>query len=242
MQLVRDSALCRTLLFCVVGFRAHVEAFRRPFRDPLPTAECARPRLRPWDGVHVAQVVKQYTGGRTTGVIRRIAQGTPVVVQTLRDQAQGGRQINAVCIGRLSATFRSRLAPLVRRRLALVQQQAALPASAACVALRVFLLALRINIGPLKNSDGSRFANCHAYSSGGGGLLEPGWWIFLTGTSSTARCGATGSPPRYLRNTTYGFVLPYLGLAAQILPGAGGEQVQTSLFCNLCGTPCEITS
>jgi len=126
MQQVRACALCRPLLFCVDGFRGYIKAIRRPFREPLPTGKCGRPKLRPWDGIYIAQVVKRYTGRRVTSVVHRIVQGTPEIVQTLIDRTQGGKQINTAYIERLNATFRARLAPLVRRGRALVQQQATL--------------------------------------------------------------------------------------------------------------------
>ena len=122
MQHVRACALCRPLLFCVDGLRAYVGAIQRTFREPLRTGQPGRPRLRPWDGIYIAQVIKQYQGRRVTGVIHRICQGTTAQVQALIQASQGHGGINTAYIERLNATFRARLAPLVRRSRALVRQ------------------------------------------------------------------------------------------------------------------------
>jgi transposase-like protein len=76
MQTVRACALCRPLLFCVDGFRAYLGAIHTVFREPVPTRLIGRPQLRPWDGIYIAQVVKQYAQGHVSGVVRRIIQGT----------------------------------------------------------------------------------------------------------------------------------------------------------------------
>ena len=59
IQNVRAAALYRPLLFCVDGFSAYVEAIRAVFREPIRTGQPGRPRLRPWDDISIAQVVKQ---------------------------------------------------------------------------------------------------------------------------------------------------------------------------------------
>jgi hypothetical protein len=53
---------------------------------------------------------------------RRIIDGTPARVETLRRQSQGDGVINTAYIERLNATFRERLAPLARRCRALARQ------------------------------------------------------------------------------------------------------------------------
>jgi len=53
---------------------------------------------------------------------RRIVDGTPARVETLRRRSQGGEGvINTAYIERLNATFRERLAPLARRCRALAR-------------------------------------------------------------------------------------------------------------------------
>jgi len=119
---VRACALCRPLLFCVDGFSAYVKAIRQTFREALTNRTRGRPPLRPWDGIHIAQVIKQYQGRWVTGVVQRICQGAPAQVQALIRASQGSGNINTAFIERLNATFRARLAPLVRRSRASVRQ------------------------------------------------------------------------------------------------------------------------
>ena len=80
------------------------------------------PRLRPWDGIHIAQVVKQYAHKRVISVVRRVVQGTQAQAEVLLLQTQGDGLINCAYIERLNATFRSRLTALVRRGRALARQ------------------------------------------------------------------------------------------------------------------------
>jgi transposase-like protein len=122
MQKVRACALCRPLLFCVDGFRAYLGAIHTVFRESVPTHPIGRPQLRPWDGIHIAQVVKQYAQGHVIGVVRRIVQGTEAQVNRLVQTTQGDGVINTAYIERLNATFRARLAGLVRRGRSLLQQ------------------------------------------------------------------------------------------------------------------------
>ncbi len=128
LQRVRACALCRPLLLGVDGFSAYLTAIRSTFREPLPTGKPGRPRLRPWDGIQIAQVVKQYTGRRVAGVVQRICQGTAPQIAALIRVSQGRGGINTAYIERLNATFRSRLAQLVRRGRGLVQQLSTLHA------------------------------------------------------------------------------------------------------------------
>ncbi len=73
-------------------------------------------------------MVKQYAHKRVVGVTRRIVQGTQVQIEGLVHQTQGGGVIHTAYIERLNATFRSRLAPLVRRGRALARQMPTLHA------------------------------------------------------------------------------------------------------------------
>lgn len=122
MHKVRACALCRPLLFCVDGCQAYIQAIRSVFREPIRTGQPGRPRLRPWDNIAIAQVVKQYARRRVVGVKRRVVQGAVSQINTLLRQTQGGGQINVAYIERLNATFRSRIAALVRRGRALARQ------------------------------------------------------------------------------------------------------------------------
>ena len=128
MQRVRACALCRPLLFCVDGFVAYGSAIQTVFREAIPTGQQGRPHLRPWDGILIAQVVKQYAHGHVRDGVRRIVQGAETQVQALLQVTQGGGVINTAYIERLNATFRARLAGLVRRGRCLVHHTATLQA------------------------------------------------------------------------------------------------------------------
>lgn len=128
MQRVRACALCRPLLFCVDGFRAYLGAVHTVFREAIPARTRGRPTLRPWDGIEIAQVVKQYAHGHVADVLRRIVQGSECQVQALLQATQNGGVINTAYIERLNATFRARLASLVRRGRSLLHQTATLHA------------------------------------------------------------------------------------------------------------------
>ncbi len=112
----------RPLLFCTDGLCSYIRAIRETFRDPVRTGKGGRPRLRPWRHVLIAQVVKRYERRRVVETARRIVDGTPARVETLRRRSQGDGVINTAYIERLNATFRERLAPLARRCRALARQ------------------------------------------------------------------------------------------------------------------------
>src|SRR5690348_11034431 len=88
-------------------------------RDAVRTGGRGRPPLRPWRNVCIAQVVKRYAQRRVVEVERRIVDGTPARVETLRRRSQGNGVINTAYIERLNATFRARLAAMTRRGRAL---------------------------------------------------------------------------------------------------------------------------
>jgi hypothetical protein len=119
---VRHCAAHRPLLFCTDGLCSYVRAIRETFRDPERTGAPGRPRLRSWRNVCIAQVVKRYAQRRVVDVERRIVDGTPARVETLRRRAQGDGVINTAYIERLNATFRERLASLTRRGRALARR------------------------------------------------------------------------------------------------------------------------
>jgi hypothetical protein len=126
IQRVRRCAVCRPLLFCVDGWRAYIPAIQKVFRESIPPDRLGRPHLRPWDNISIAQMVKQYAQGHVVGVVRRIVQGTSTQVEQLLRQTQGGHLINTAYIERLNATFRARLAHLVRRSRGLARQNTTL--------------------------------------------------------------------------------------------------------------------
>ena len=121
MARVGRCAAYRPLLFCTDGFIAYVRAIREMFRDPVRTGAYGRPRLRPWRHVCIAQVIKRYEQRRVSAIERRLVQGTPARVETLRRRSHGDGVINTAYIERLNATFRERLASLTRRGRALAR-------------------------------------------------------------------------------------------------------------------------
>ena len=121
MQIVRSCALARPLLICVDGFIAYVQAVQWVFRSPLPSRKRGRPQMIAWPDIHIGQVVKRYQGKRVVDITRRMAQGCLEVAQALLVKSHGGTKLNTAFIERLNATFRSRLAILVRRSRALLR-------------------------------------------------------------------------------------------------------------------------
>jgi hypothetical protein len=66
--------------------------------------------------------VKRSVQRRVVDIERRIVDGTPARVETLRRRSQGEGVINTAYIERLNATFRERLASLTRRGRALARR------------------------------------------------------------------------------------------------------------------------
>jgi transposase-like protein/IS1 family transposase len=122
IERVRRCAAHRPLLLCTDGLCSYIRAMRETFRDPVYTGTQGRPRLRPWRNICIAQVVKRYAQRRVVAVERRIVDGTPARVETLRRRSHGDGVINTAYIERLNATFRERLASLTRRSRALARR------------------------------------------------------------------------------------------------------------------------
>ena len=122
IERVRRCAAHRPLLVCTDGLVSYIRAIRETFRDPVHTGTGGRPRLRPWRNVLIAQVVKRYERRRVVETERRIIDGTPARVETLRRRSQGDGVINTAYIERLNATFRARLVSLTRRGRALARR------------------------------------------------------------------------------------------------------------------------
>jgi hypothetical protein len=121
IERVRRCAAQRPLLICTDGLVSYIRAIRETFRDPVHTGTGGRPRLRPWRNICIAQVVKRYERRRVVATARRIVDGAPARVETLRRRSQGDGMINTAYIERLNATFRQHLAPLARRCRALAR-------------------------------------------------------------------------------------------------------------------------
>ena len=118
---VRRCAVPRPLLFCPDGVCPYIRAMRETLRDPVHTGTGGRPRLRSWRHVLLAHVGKRSARRRVVSTERRIVDGTPARVATLRQRSQGDGVINTASLERLNATFRERLAPRARRCRALAR-------------------------------------------------------------------------------------------------------------------------
>jgi hypothetical protein len=121
IERVRRCAARRPLLVCPDGVVSSIRAIRETFRDPVHTGTGGRPRLRPWRHGLIAQVVKRYERRRVVETERRVIDGTPARVETLRHRSQGDGVMNTASSERLNTTFRERLAPLARRCRALAR-------------------------------------------------------------------------------------------------------------------------
>lgn len=123
---VRAAARSLAILVCVDGLAGYLGAFRRGFRTRRPTGKPGRPKLVPEAGLLIGQVVKRYVQRRVIACETRVAQGTAAEVAAVLEATGSGQQINTAFIERLNATFRARLAPLVRRSRALARQETSL--------------------------------------------------------------------------------------------------------------------
>jgi hypothetical protein len=77
---------------------SYIRAIRETFRAPVRLGALGRPRLHPWRNICIAQVVKRYAQRRVVEVERRIIDGTPARVETLRRRSQGAGVINTASI------------------------------------------------------------------------------------------------------------------------------------------------
>jgi len=128
VERVRACASRLDILVCVDGLSSYVTAFRRGFRAPVRTGRRGRPRLVLPDGFLLGQVVKRYAKRRVTGVVQRAKHGTAGAIAAVLAATRSGTAINTAYIERLNATFRSRLAPLVRRGRAIARTETRLTA------------------------------------------------------------------------------------------------------------------
>jgi hypothetical protein len=119
---VKRGAAPRPLLVCPDGVVSSIRARREPLREPVHTGHGGRPRLRRWRHLLLAHVVKRSERRRVIETARRMIDGTPARVETLRRRSQGEGVINTASIERLHATFREWLAALTRRGRALARR------------------------------------------------------------------------------------------------------------------------
>jgi hypothetical protein len=126
---VRACGAFEDLLLCTDGLAAYPKQALKVLREPLRTGKRGRPRLLLPEDIMVAQAVKRYARRRVIGVLRRVVRGMEAEVEERLRSTQGATTavINTAYIERLQATFRSRLATLVRRTRA-ARQKATLEA------------------------------------------------------------------------------------------------------------------
>jgi transposase-like protein len=117
--LVARSALGQRLMLVVDGFAAYVEAFKRACATYQAHAHGGRRTCVPWPHLVIAQVVKQ--AGHGQWLRHRLAHGAVRDFLTGLWSTPGCQVLNTAFIERLNATFRARLAPLVRRTRALAR-------------------------------------------------------------------------------------------------------------------------
>jgi hypothetical protein len=115
VQQVRAWASSLAILVCVDGLASYVTAFRRVFREPVQTGRRGRPRLVVEPGRLIGQVVKRYAQQHVISTSQRVVRGTAEAIGTVLAATATGTGIHTAYIERLNATFRSHLAPLVRR-------------------------------------------------------------------------------------------------------------------------------
>jgi hypothetical protein len=121
IERVHRCAAHRPLLVCTDGVCTSIRSMRETLRAPVHTGTGGWPWLRPWRNVLIAPVVKRDERRRVVDTERRMGDGTPARVETLRRRSQGAGVINTADIERLNATCRERLAPLARRCRALAR-------------------------------------------------------------------------------------------------------------------------
>lgn len=120
---VRRIALCRPLLIAVDGLNAYLSVFRDAFRTGIPRSkgQTGRMTLVAWPNIAIVQVIKSKQAG-VLNIKRVIVQGQQTMIEQIIRTTQGKGMINTAYIERLNATFRQRLACLVRRGRALARQ------------------------------------------------------------------------------------------------------------------------
>ena len=128
VQGIRACAASLAILVCVDGLASYVTAFLRVFRHAMRTGRRGRPRLVVEPGLLIGQVIKRYAKRRVVSVVHRVARGTAEAIAEVLSKTHTGTVINTAYIERLNATFRSALAPLVRRGRAIAHLQSTLNA------------------------------------------------------------------------------------------------------------------
>jgi hypothetical protein len=127
---IRACGSVAQILLCTDGLACYAKQALLLFREAWRTGRVGRPRLMLPEGVMVARVKKRYERRRVVEVLREVVTGAEAAVQErlMATQRSLTALINTAYVERLNATFRARLAPLVRRSRAGVHEQGTLEA------------------------------------------------------------------------------------------------------------------
>jgi hypothetical protein len=130
MVRVRACGPIEHILLVTDGLASYKSEALKVFRKPLRSGKVGRPRLVLAQGVMVARVKKRCQRKRVVEVVREIVCGAQaqVICRVIGTQRSVRALINTAYIERLNATFRERLAPLVRRTRAGVHRRCTLEA------------------------------------------------------------------------------------------------------------------
>ena len=114
---IRACGSVTEILLCTDGLACYAKQALLIFRQALRTGRVGRPQLILPEGAMVARVKKRYERRRVVEVVREVVRGTEAAV---RERLMGTQRsltalIDTAYVERLNATFRARLAPLVRR-------------------------------------------------------------------------------------------------------------------------------
>jgi transposase-like protein len=187
---VRQAGAAATVLLCTDGLVSYPRQAVRAFRQAVRTGGRGRPRLVLPPGVLIAQAIKRYAKRRVRAVERRIVRGSAAAVAATLTATQGKETavVNTAYIERLNATFRARLAPLVRRSRATVRQVATLEGG-------MWLVGTVYNFVTPHCSLGKRTPAQAA------GLIDHRWTVheLLTFPTPLPPAKRRGRPPHWLR-------------------------------------------
>jgi transposase-like protein len=127
---IRACGSVAQILLCTDALACYAKQALLVFREAWRTERVGRPRLMLPEGVMVARVKKRYERRRVVEVLREVVRGAEAAVQErlMETQHSVTALINTAYVERLNATFRTRLAPLVRRTRAGVHEQGTLEA------------------------------------------------------------------------------------------------------------------
>ena len=128
VQQVRRCARSLRVLVCVDGLSSYVTAFCRAFKETVHTGKRGGQPQRLPAGFLLGQVVKNAVRRRVVDVAQRAVIGSLAQIEARLQATGGGRVLNTAFIERLNATFRSRLAPLIRRGRCLARKETTLHA------------------------------------------------------------------------------------------------------------------